>query len=101
MIFHESKHDSKVPGTSLPAGVGELAAHLKQRATAVLAGIRADGTTFITFPKPVGLSGVDESGWVFENCFERPAVHLPLRGQRWLGASSWTAPSSFPLNCGV
>jgi methylaspartate ammonia-lyase len=35
--------------------MGELAAHFFKRTAAVLAGIRADGATFITFPKSQGL----------------------------------------------
>jgi hypothetical protein len=73
----------------------------KKHAAAVLAGIRADGATFITFPKPEGSSGVDESGWAFDEDTKRRTVHLPLRGQRWLGGPLPTEPSSFPLNCGV
>jgi hypothetical protein len=46
---------------------------------AMLAGIRAYETTFITFPKPQSFSGVDESRRTVWH-----TVHLPLRGQRWL-----------------
>lgn len=80
------------------------------RTTALLAGIRAGGTTFIAFPGGV-VTGttptqwpVDESGSGVGLQASTRSVHLPLRGQRWLGLRSACVmhglrPPSFPLNC--
>ena len=53
----------------------------------LLAGIRADGATFIAFPSACSKRSVasDESGTHFFNCsLKSTFVRLPLRGQRRL-----------------
>jgi hypothetical protein len=59
----------------------------KTSANTLLAGIRADGATFIAFPSACSKRSVasDESGMHFYNHWlESAFVRLPLRGQRRL-----------------
>jgi len=83
----------------------------KRRTTTLLAGIRADETTFIAFPCACSRRSVasDESGIIHEakKLKNHPFV-LPLRGQRRLkvlARQTFACPavtlSCFPLNCGV
>ena len=57
----------------------------RKRATTLLAGIRADGTTPIAFPSACSGHSVAVMGAKSKPRYERRFVHLPLRGQRRLG----------------
>jgi len=67
----------------------------RRRATNLLAGIRAGGTTSIAFPSAWMRSVAVMEAEIFR------IVHLPLRGQRRLGRLLPAWPSCFPLNCGL
>jgi hypothetical protein len=72
----------------------------KHAATTSLAGIRADGATFIAFPVLVqGIQWLIDESWV---CVEK---HIPVRltvaGAAQARLTVNSAPSCFPLNCGM